>query len=244
MRYLMTFSYDGTNYNGYQKQPKTKTIQEVIEKSLTKINSNNQVIIHASGRTDSKVHAVNQKAHFDLNSDIEPYKIKKSLNKLLPDDIYIKTIEIVDSNFHARFDVIKKEYIYKINIGEYNPIDVNYILQYNKSLDIELMKKAIKLFEGEHNFKSFTKTSDEKNDYIRTIYKTDISLEKDIITITFVGSGFLRYMVRNMVGILIEIGSLKKNLTEISKLFEIKDRRESGITAKPNGLYLKNVYYE
>ena len=244
MRYLMTFSYDGTNYNGYQKQPDLITIQSVIEEALTKINSNKNVIIHASGRTDSGVHALNQKAHFDLDNILDTSKIKHSLNSLLPKDIYIKDIEEVNDDFHARFDVVKKEYIYQINIGEYNPIDVNYIYQYNNFLDIEKIKKALSLLEGEHDFSSFTKMVDEKETYVRTIYTTEISMDNNIIIIKFVGNGFLRYMVRNMVGLLIEIGSNKKEPTEVLRLFEVKDRKEAGLTAPPNGLYLNNVYYE
>ena len=244
MRYLMTFSYDGTNYNGYQKQPNLKTIQSVIEESLTKINSNKKVLIHASGRTDSGVHAFNQKAHFDLDNNIDSSKIKHSLNSLLPKDIYVKEVNVVDNEFHARFDVVKKEYIYKINVGEYNPIDVNYIYQYNNYLDIKRMKKVLTYLEGEHDFSSFTKMVDEKETYVRTIYTTEISIDNDIITIKFVGNGFLRYMVRNMVGLLIEVGSNKKEPEEVLRLFEVRDRKEAGITAPPNGLYLNNVYYE
>ena len=244
MRYLMTFSYDGTNYNGYQKQPNLITIQSVIEQALTKINSNNNVIIHASGRTDSGVHAMNQKAHFDLDSSIDSNKIKHALNSLLPKDIYVKEICQMDNDFHARFDVVRKEYIYKINIGEYNPIEANHIYQYNNNLDTDKIGQALKLLEGEHDFSSFTKMVDEKETYVRTIYETNITIDKNIITIKFVGNGFLRYMVRNMVGLLIEIGSNKKDANEILRLFEVKDRREAGITAPPNGLYLNNVYYE
>jgi len=111
-------------------------------------------------------------------------------------------------------------------------------------LDINKMKEALKLLEGEHDFSSFTKIQDEKESYIRTIYQTSLALENNIITIKFVGNGFLRYMVRNMVGLLIEIGSDKKEVNEVLRLFEVKDRKEAGITASPSGLYLNNVYYE
>lgn len=244
MRYLMTFSYDGSNYNGYQKQPNEHTVQSNIEDALFKINSNKFVTIHASGRTDSKVHALNQKAHFNLDKKIDGSKLKHSLNSILPKDIYIKNVKEVKEDFHARFDVIKKEYIYKINIGEYNPLEVNYVMQYNKPLDIKKMKKALKLFEGEHDFTSFTKANEIKETFGRTIYKTYFDVSNGIITITFVGNGFLRYMVRNMIGLLIEIGSSKKEVNEVGRLFELKDRTKAGITAEPNGLYLKNVYYD
>ena len=116
MRYFMTFSYDGSKYKGYQKQPRLKTVQSEIEKALKQISGNERVTISASGRTDAGVHALNQKAHFDLKKDIPVEKLKKGLNSLIPNDIYIKNIEIVDPEFHARFDVKAKEYIYKINM--------------------------------------------------------------------------------------------------------------------------------
>ena len=135
MRYLITFSYDGSKYKGYQKQPKEKTIQGELEKALKTINGHKKVCVYASGRTDAGVHAYNQKAHFDLDiKHITPEKLKEGLNSLLPDDIYIKNAEIVNDDFHARFNVKAKEYIYMINMGEYSPIEKDYIYQYNKKL--------------------------------------------------------------------------------------------------------------
>ena len=127
MKYLITFSYDGSGYNGYQKQPKKKTIQGELEKALKKINKDNKVSVHASGRTDAGVHANNQKAHFTLDINIKPENLQKALNSLTPSDIYIKRVESVDDKFHARFDVKAKEYVYKINMGEYDPIERNYV---------------------------------------------------------------------------------------------------------------------
>ena len=243
MKYLMTFSYDGSLYEGYQIQGNKKTIQHTIEKELTKINSNSKVNISASGRTDKGVHAYNQKAHFVLNKDIEPSILKNSLNKLLPNDIYIKNIEQVDNEFHARYDVIKKEYIYKINLGEYNPIESNYIFQYNKSLDIDKIKEALPLLKGTHNFKSFTKVDEEKESYIRTIYEIDYYLDSDILTFKFVGNGFLRYMIRNIVGTLINVGEGKIKPNEIEGIIKSCDRKKAGLKAPACGLYLNNVYY-
>ena len=246
MRYFMTFSYDGTNYKGYQKQTKAKTIQGEIEKALKKINDNKAVDIHASGRTDAHVHALNQRAHFDLDSGIEPEKLKTALNSLIPDDIYIKNIVNVSDDFHARYNVTGKEYIYKINMGEYDPIEKNYVYQYNKMLDVVEMERALKYLEGEHNFKAFTKTNEEIEDYDRKIVQaTLIRNYKDVnkITIAIVGTGFLRYMVRNIVGTLIEIGEGKRNSEEMITILESKDRRKAGKTANPEGLYLKDVFY-
>lgn len=243
MRYLMTFSYDGTNYSGYQIQPNEYSIQEEIEKKLSIINGNNKVKIFSSGRTDKGVHANNAKAHFDLDKEIDLDKFKHSLNSLLNDDIFIKNIKKINDNFHSRFDIKKKEYIYKINLGDYNPCDRNYIYQYNKNLDIEQIKEAIPYLEGTHNFKSFTK-EDEQNNFIRTIYKIDLTLENDILIISFLGNGFLRYMIRNMVGTLINIGENKINPQDIKEILLSEDRKKAGIKAPACGLYLNNVFYE
>lgn len=242
----MTFSYDGTAYRGYQKQPNERTIQEEIEKILTRINSEESVSISATGRTDAGVHALNQKAHFDLAQELEEEKLRNSMNKMLPDDIYVKKIEKVADDFHARFDVKAKEYIYRINIGEYNPLQRNYVYQYNKRLDVSEMERALKYLEGEHNFKSFTKNDSEKEDYVRTIIQATLIREvKNVneIVISLVGTGFLRYMVRNIVGLLIEIGEGKRKSEEIYTILQAEDRREAGKMAPPNGLYLKDVFY-
>lgn len=246
MNYFMTYTYDGTNFSGYQKQPKKRTIQQEIENVLKQINDNKNVVIYSSGRTDAGVHALNQKAHFELSIKISPDKLKKGMNSLLPEDIYIKNIVLVDDDFHARFDAIGKEYIYKINLGEYNPIERNYIYQYCKKLDIVSMERGLKYLEGTHNFKSFVKTDPEIDDYVRTISQAYIIRDnKDInkITITFVGTGFLRYMVRNMVGILIEIGEGKRKPEEIINILKSENRQVAGKTAPSCGLYLRNVFY-
>ena len=246
MRYFMTFSYDGTNFAGYQKQPKERTIQKVLEDALKEINAGRTVMVSASGRTDAGVHALNQKAHFDLDVKITCDKLLKGINSLLPDDVYVKKVEEVSDNFHARFNAIGKEYIYKINMGEYNPIERNYCYQYNKKLDVVEMERGLKYLEGEHNFKSFTKTNDEIEDYVRIISQTSIVRDtKDLnkIIITFVGNGFMRYMVRNMVGLLIEIGEGKRNSEDIIKILKEEDRTVAGKTAPACGLYLRNVFY-
>ena len=170
----------------------------------------------------------------------------KALNSLIPEDIYIKDIVEVKDNFHARFDVKAKEYLYKINMGEYDPIERNYVYQYNKRLDVVEMERALKYLEGEHNFKSFSKTDEEKDDFTRTIVQTNLIRDiKNVnkITISFVGTGFLRYMVRNMVGTLIEIGEGKRKSEDIITILKSEDRREAGKTANPEGLYLKDVFY-
>lgn len=246
MRYLITFAYDGSIYSGYQKQIGKNTIQNQIEQVLYKLNSNKVVSLHATGRTDAGVHALNQKAHFDIQKTFDLEKLKNSMNKMLPNDIYVKKVEIVSDSFHARFDVKSKEYIYKINIGEYNPLQTNYVLQYNNKLNIDKMKEALKYIEGTHNFKSFTKTTPEIIDYRRTILKTDVNLDandNNIVIISIVGTGFMRYMVRNIVGFLIDVGSGKKEPESVIAILKLEDRCASSKTAPACGLYLKDIFY-
>ena len=242
MRYLLTFSYDGTLFFGYQKQNSKRSVQEEIESVLSKIN-NEKIVLSASGRTDRGVHALNQKAHFDSSKPFDLDRLRHSMNKMLPPDIFIKKIENVSDTFHARFDVVKKEYVYKINVGEYNPLDRNYVYQYNWKLDVDKMRDAIKYFVGTHNFKSVTKTITEEKDYVRTIYDASIEFDNNIITITFSGSGFMRYMVRNMVGLLIAVGESKIEPSDISSILDKENRIFAKKTAPSEGLYLKNVYY-
>lgn len=246
MRYLITFSYDGSKYKGYQKQPNGLTIQNKLEIALTSINDGETVSVVSSGRTDAGVHALNQKAHFDLNTKITPDNLKRALNSLLPDDIYVKDVCRVSDDFHARFDVKAKEYIYKINMGEFDPILKDYIYQYNKKLDVVEIERALKYLEGTHDFKSFTAGDDVREDYVRTIIQTNLIRDLknvNMITITFLGTGFMRYMVRNLVGTLIQVGEGKYKSTDIINILEARDRRKAGMCVDACGLYLKDVFY-
>jgi len=246
MRYFMTFSYDGSDFKGYQKQPNVRTIQEELESVLKRINGDREVSVVASGRTDAGVHAMNQKAHFDLDVEVEEDKLLYSMNSMLPEDIYVKQLESVSDNFHARFDAIGKEYIYQINMGEYNPLERKYVYQHCHKLDVAEMQRAMKYLEGTHSFRAFTKVDEEKDDYIRTLSQTNMLRDlKDVnkITLVFIGTGFMRYMVRNMVGTLIEIGEGKRRSEEIIDILKSEDRTLAGKTASPEGLYLRNVFY-
>jgi tRNA pseudouridine38-40 synthase len=243
MRYLITFSYDGTNFNGYQRQEGLRTIQEEMEKALKGINGGIDTILNSSGRTDKGVHALYQTAHVDINVDITPYKLMRAMNSNLPKDIHVIKTEVVDDNFHARYMVKEKEYQYKLNMGEYNPIERNYVYQYCKQLDVEKMKEGIKYFLGTHNFKSFTPNRDKRENYVRTINYVNITEKNNILTFTFRGNGFIKYQIRNMVGYLIRVGEGKKKASDIPKILNSKDRRMASITAHSEGLYLTKVIY-
>lgn len=242
MRYKMIFSYDGSNFSGYQKQPNKRTIQEELESVLSKIN-NSPVGITASGRTDAHVHAYSQVAHFDFLKKIPVDKLKKAINSMLPSDIYIRDIKEVCPQFHARFDVLKKTYCYKINTGEYNPIMRNYQYQLTQELDLAKLKAASKVLLGTHDFSSFVKL-DVPKDCVRTIEEILVEENNGSINLTFTGNGFLRYMVRNLVGSLIEVGLGKKSCEELKFILEAKDRIKAGLCAPAEGLYLVNVCYE
>ena len=243
MRFLIKFSYDGSNYCGFQTQKALPTVQEEIEKALTIVNNNQKTAIIASGRTDKGVHALCQKAHCDILVEITPYKLMRALNSNLPDDIHVIKTEVVDDEFHARYMVKEKEYKYFLNIGEFNPIERNYVYQYCKKLNVSDMKKAICDFIGVHDFKSFTPNKDKRNNYVREIYDANIEEIDNKLVFTFKGNGFIKYQIRNMVGYLIRVGEGKKKGSDIPMILEKKDRRFASITAHSEGLCLTDVRY-
>ena len=243
MRYLIKFSYDGTNFCGYQKQPGKRCVESELEKALYDINNHTTTKVVGAGRTDRGVHANCQCAHFDINVDITLYKLKCALNSLLPDDIHVFSTEIVDENFHARFSSKKKRYKYIINCGEYNPIERNYVYQYGKKLDVEKMKKEIKSFIGEHDFKPFVSEEAIKEDYKRTIYEAYIEEDQDKVIFYFIGNGFMKYQVRNMVGTLFKVGKGKLPLGIVDEIFKDNSKSKLITTIKREGLYLDNIEY-
>ena len=244
MRFLIKFSYDGTNYSGFQTQPGLNTIQEKLEEALAIINNGQKTNIVATGRTDKGVHALCQYAHADIDVDITEYKLKRAMNSNLPDDIHVIETHIVPNDFHARYFVKSKEYKYYINLGEYNPPERNYVFQYNYTLNVDKMKDAIQVFLGTHDFRAFVTESKEKENCVRTINYVNVEQENNKLIITFRGDGFLRYQVRNMVGILIRVGENKISTEDVERILMSKDRTTTGKTAPPEGLYLTNVSYE
>lgn len=243
MRYMITFSYDGTNFHGFERQDGYRTIQEELENVLKYINNNCDTKIIASGRTDKGVHAINQVLHVNINVNITEYKLKCAMNSLLPSDIHVINTKVVNDDFHARYMVKEKVYEYKLNMGEFNPCDRNYIYQFNKNLDIDKMNEAVKYFIGIHDFKAFTPNKDKRDNYVREIYDALIKVENDILTFTFRGNGFIKYQIRNMVGLLIEIGLHKKEPDCVLTILESKNRSNHFRTAHPEGLYLVKVIY-
>ena len=238
MRYLASVSYDGSKFYGFQKLNNHKTVQQCLEQAISKINKK-PVAVKGAGRTDRGVHALGQGISFDLDVNVPVDRLKKAINSLLDDAIYIRDIKEVDDNFHARFSAKKKIYEYVINLGEYDAIRNDYLYNYNRSLDVKEMMKAAKKLEGAHSFKAFT--SGERDNYNSIIYSIKIKKEKNLLIITFEGKSYYRYMVRNMVGVLIGVGAKKISVDVLDDMFEWKNVTYQ--TSPACGLYLREVFY-
>ena len=240
MRYLISISYDGSKFSGFQRLKENNSVQALIEKALTKINKS-KVEIKGAGRTDRGVHAMDQKAHFDLDINITEEGLKKAINSLVKPYVYVTNCVQVNSEFHARFLVREKKYLYKINIGNYNPMLTDYVHYEKEKLDIEAMKEASKEFIGIHNFENFV--SGERENYEAIIYDIKFKKNKDILEIEFVGKSFYRYMVRNLVGALIEVGKHKIDSEYLKKMLKNHSVKITLPTAPACGLYLISVKY-
>ena len=244
-RIKVSLKYDGSDFNGFQiqKDPKLRTVQGELTKAISLI-SKKEIVIHGSGRTDAKVHANSQVIHFDTDYTMSSSEWLNAINSNLPKDIIAYQVEHVADNFHARFSATGKEYIYLLNMFEYEPKDADYIYQYNHFLNIDKMIKAAKLFIGEHDFRNFSANEEEEvSTYTRKIDVAAIDIKDRILRFRFSGNGFLRHMVRSMVGILIEIGRGRADESEITKRLDTVDRDPIPYRAEPQGLYLEEVFY-
>lgn len=243
----VTVQYDGTRYQGWQIQPDFPSVQEEIQKILSDIYQS-PIQIDGSGRTDAGVHALGQVFSFTETREVKftEKSFVVALNSLLPDDIRLLSAEIVPDDFHARFSAVGKTYIYVIETSNRsNPFWRNFTWNRRNKLDLDLLKKAIKKFEGEHDFSAFTvKNKFLKGTAVREIFKTDLEAKDSMIFLRFTGSGFLYKMVRSLTGQAVEVGSGLASLDKIEPLFESGCRLKAARTAPPQGLYLAEVYYE
>ncbi|RXJ03071.1 tRNA pseudouridine(38-40) synthase TruA [Anaerobacillus alkaliphilus] len=238
-------AYDGTFFNGFQIQPKGRTIQAEIEKGLQKLHKGTQVKIYASGRTDTFVHAKGQVFHFDTLMDIPLERWHNAIQTVLPSDIEVLEVNEVSIEFHSRFDVVSKEYRYFVQRGR--RMDVfrrHYRYFYPYQLSIENMVQASNQLIGTHDFTSFCSAKTDKEDKVRTIYSIEIIEKEDELEFRFVGDGFLRNMVRILVGTLLEVGRGRRQPEEILNVLDSKDRERAGHTAPGHGLFLWEVNYD
>lgn len=239
MSYLIKIAYDGSKFYGFQRLNEEVTVQKTLEEALSKINKSD-VVVKGAGRTDRGVHANCQCVSFNLGINIDCEGLKEALNSLVKPYIYVKEVEEVNEDFHARFSVTKKRYVYKINLGEYNPIMQDYVYQSPYELDLDLMKEVSKLYLGAHDFRNFV--SGERENYDCIIYDIDFEIKNDILMITFEGKSFYRYMIRNLVGAMIEVARGKITLDYVKEMLESKEEKTT-FTAPANGLYLDFIDY-
>lgn len=241
----LIIEYDGKEFNGWQKQPDKLNIQGNIERAIEVITGE-KVNLTASGRTDRGVHAIGQVANFKTNSELPIEKFPIAINSNLKKSIRIKEAEEVDERFHSRLTCKRKTYRYVINNSKYGTaIYRNQETHIPIKLNFEKMKKAIKYFEGEHDFKAFRASGTSSKSSVRTIYKAEIKqMPNERIWIELTGNGFLYNMVRIIAGTLVEVGMEKIEPEEILNIIQSKKREKAGKTLQPQGLYLLNVEYE
>ena len=251
MKILLTVSYVGTDYFGYQLQGEAPTVALMLNKAA-KALCGFECKITGCSRTDSGVHAIGYRLTLEPASENDKIpvpvdKIPLAMNTILPPDIsVIQAIEVSD-DFHPRYSVVKKEYVYKIHASRIrSPFLNKRVLEYGRDIDmdgIEKMKSAASHFIGKHDFSAFMASGSQIEDAVRTVYESYITVDGDIIEYHVCADGFLYNMVRIMVGTLLDVSRGRICADEIPNIIESKERSRAGHTAPPEGLYLKHVYY-
>ncbi len=241
--YKMVISYDGTRYKGWQRLATDEnTIQNRIEEAISGIMGYT-VTIDGSGRTDSGVHANGQVANVKLSRRMDEEELCARINQQLPDDIQVKSVELVKNGFHSRLSAKGKQYVYIIDTREKPQVFCRkFTYHFPEKLEIEKMKKAAEALRGTHDFSAFCDKREEKSG-VRTIHGINIIEEGHLIRIEYYGSGFLNHMVRILTGTLLEVGSGQKEVSDIAVALESKMRADAGYTAPARGLRLEEVYY-
>jgi len=241
----LTIEYDGSSYHGWQIQPGgLRTIQGEMREQIAQITQG-EVNLIGAGRTDAGVHALGQVANFQTESTIELTALQRGLNSLLPPDIVIRAAEEVEEEFHARFSARSKVYEYHILNRSYpSALRRNYTWFIPHELNLPAMKKCGKLLVGSHDFSSFRASGDESRHSIREIIRLEIEQREDnLIVIVIEANAFLREMVRSIVGTLVDVGRGKTTFSKFKEIFEAQDRRQAGMTAPAQGLFLGEVKY-
>ncbi len=242
--FKLVIEYEGTPFHGWQRQNDLPTVQGEIEKVLS-VMTRQRVDLHGSGRTDAGVHAVGQVANFTCDTKITPEAFGSGLNSLLPDPIAIRECIHVPEDFHARFSAKDKTYRYRILNRPYpSAIARNFAWFLHKDLDVDAMDEAAKRLLGTHDFKSFEGVGSPRPHTVREVMKAGFTREdEDNLLFEIKGNGFLKYMVRNIMGTLVDVGSGKISPERFSRIILEKDRRKAGTTAPPHGLCLMRVGY-
>jgi tRNA pseudouridine38-40 synthase len=240
VRYFIDIAYDGAPYHGWQRQPNAISVQQVIEEMLANFLKVPTAII-GSGRTDTGVHARSQVFHVDIDTEIEEEWIRK-LNRALPTSIAIKQVDLVDERAHARFDATERAYAYYITFRK-DPFRQKQAWYMHKPLDLEAMQRAASLLIGEKDFQAFSLVNTEVNHFYCTVMEAAWHKEGQEYVFTIKANRFLRGMIRALVGTMVEIGKGNRPLSDFETVLLSKDRKQAGMAAPPNGLYLNSVLY-
>jgi tRNA pseudouridine38-40 synthase len=244
MNIKLTIEYDGTAYCGWQAQRNGRSIQEVIEQGLEKILGA-RVRLNASGRTDAGVHALGQVANFIHDGEVDLWRLQRGLNAVTPEDIVIRKVEAASDSFDARKDARRRWYQYRIWNDRWPPaIARRFSWHVHDPLDLAAMQQAIRHLEGEHDFASFQAAGCDAAHSVRRIYRNALAREGETLLYDVEANAFLRHMVRNIVGTLVEVGRCERAPASFAGLLNAKDRTQAGPTAPPQGLFLMEVRYE
>ena len=242
-RVKMICAYDGSCYRGWQRQSNAPSIQAVIEDALARMH-HHPVSISASGRTDAYVHALGQVFHFDSDMDLDEAHWQSALNSLLPKEIQIQRVELVEESFHSRFCAVWKRYDYLVTQRIHDPFIQRYMGLERQVLDVAYMQECAAVFVGTHDFTSFTSAKiDARKSRIKTIRQISVTQEGDHICISFIGNGFLRYMVRMLAQTLIEAGKHNLSKDDLFEMLRQRDKQVCRYKAAAQGLYLVGVEY-
>ncbi|HUJ70353.1 MAG TPA: tRNA pseudouridine(38-40) synthase TruA [Syntrophorhabdales bacterium] len=239
----LTLAYDGTNYHGWQSQPNGVTVEETLKGAAERI-VDHRIKIVAGGRTDAGVHALGQVASFTTSKPIDARSLCRGINSLLPPDIRVKEASDVGPDFHARYSAKSKVYIYCILNQRCNsPFLARYALHVPFSIDTAAMGEASGLLVGEHDFSAFKKKDEVYANPVREVKRARVATRGHMVFVVVEATGFLRYMVRNIVGTLLLVGRQKIDKAAFQEILESKQRENAGPTAPPHGLFLKVIKY-
>jgi len=239
----LVLEYDGFDYCGWQVQGDAPTIQGALEAALGKILGQ-AGRVSGAGRTDAKVHALGQVASFRCASDIPAAALQRALNSVLPRDVVVHDVQDVAADFHARFSALGKVYAYRIlNRPVRAPLRLRYVWHIPQALDVSAMALAGTYLQGTYDFTSFQATGSAVKTAERTLMELAVTRDGDEIVLSCTANGFLRHMVRNIVGTLVEVGRGERLPADLKRILDGRDRRLAGVTAPPQGLCLMQVLY-
>jgi tRNA pseudouridine38-40 synthase len=240
----LTLAYDGSRYSGWQRQKADFTIQAVLEEKIGMMLEE-PVTLLASGRTDAGVHALKQVCNFVTHSTLDPEDIQRGLNSLLPADIFVRRAEYVALDFHSRFSARSKIYEYRLlNRSQPDVFLRSYTWHVGARLRFAEMRDCVEWLRGEHDFTSFRSSGSGNTNPIRRMMRSELhDAEEGLLRFVFEADGFLRHMVRNIVGTVVDAGRSKMDFREFVRIVEAKDRGQAGIKAPPQGLFLREVRY-